>query len=1043
MDPKTTESRNPVESIASEYADAVRQGKNLSVDAIAEANPEHESELRELLPLITHLERARQTQQQRPAGLATLGASRPEQLGDFQLVRQIGRGGMGVVFEAVQQSLGRRVALKVLPKTLLSNDEQLRRFEHEARTAAALHHTNIVPVFGVGQDHGFHYFVMQRIDGHGLDALLENSSVVLTPRQVAKLGVQAASALDYAHDQQVLHRDIKPANLLVNDRLDLWITDFGVAKALEAEAVTRTGDVVGTLRYMAPEQVVGEADIRSDIYSLGVTLYELLAGRPAVDDSSIRQAIVARRPISSPPPLRQLNPEVPVDLETILQTAMSNDPAARYQNAGVFQQDLEAFLSGNAISVRRVPLHERIQRWGKRNPAVAVLSALSLLLLASVAALSTAGVFQLRAAFEREQQNRQKAEKIAEVAVGTVDQIFQRFAGDAATAGSEKEFAASPAISSETAEMLEDLLPFYDEMDRLSSSDGRTSSEVLGSSDGIWSSDGIGTPQLQQSTVGAQSAVAELHFNLGHYQRTIDTLHVMLENHSDIHGDDGDANVQLASLRNRLGFAFRMLGDDDAAEKEHRIALSLLKNEKNEVGLDEEVGSQTGKFELARTYYLLAVQVLPGMGPTAMPTVEVLRSTRFNDFGPFSGVRPLRNRQNGGAHPDVGSLPPALNQDAAEAVSSEAAESGQASVTERRPEAGRGPDAGRGPGAGPGPGFVPRHGPAGGPFHGPEPGGGPPRNTKRGINRGPAIDDGRRPPPHHSPFHRAASARGERSSGPGQGRRISKDDVKNLQLAIGILRELIEEDPDNLSYSLSLARSLRQLEHDARFRPASADSMDSRESVELLRDLKDKHPKNQTILFELSETLADHQLIQVGEAGFSDGIMQLAEAADTFTQLCELHPNVPKYVNAMVHTHFKLAMLLELESQRASQQQKRELKSRVKDSLQRSVDGYAVQVQMHPDACGYRAWYALFLYQQGKNLLGSGFNDQAIGALQESVDQWNRVIESKPDEGISWRALPDVYRSLGQALETAGRAEEAKNAFDMAAMSQQLNELGR
>ena len=257
------------------------------------------------------------------------------------------------------------------------------------------------------------------------------------------------------------------------------------------------------------------------------------------------------------------------------------------------------------------------------------------------------------------------------------------------------------------------------------------------------------------------------------------------------------------------------------------------------------------------------------------------------------------------------------------------------------------------------------------------------------------------------------------------------------------MRELIEEDPENLSYSLSLARSLRQQEHDARFRPRPEDGLSTRESVVLLRDLKQRHPRNQTVLFELSEALADHQLFSAGDPTYGDSIMQLTEAAETFTDLCEVHPNVPKYINAMVHTHFKLAMLMERESQEATQQEKRELKSQAKDALRRSVDGYAAQVQMHPDALGYRAWYALFLYKDGKNSLSSGFYEQAIASLQNSVDQWNQVIDSKPDEGISWRALPDVYRSLGQAFEAIGKQKEATDAFDMAAVSQQMIDLGR
>ena len=1006
MDSKTPFNRNPVESIASDYAESVRGGKRPSVDSVAEANPEHESALRDLLPVIEKLEQARQAHIQKPSGLATLGVSRPERLGDFQLVRQIGRGGMGVVFEAVQKSLGRRVALKVLPSSLLSSDEQLRRFECEARTAAALHHTNIVPVFGVGQDQGFHYFVMQRIDGHGLDALLLEPNRKLTPQQVAKLGVQAASALAYAHHQQVLHRDIKPANLLVNDDLELWVTDFGVAKALESDAVTRTGDVVGTLRYMAPEQVVGEADVRSDIYSLGLTLYELLAGRPAIDDTSIRQAIVARRPAPSPPPLRHLNPEVPKDLETILQTAMSNDPAARYQTASALKQDLGAFLEGTAISVRRMPAWERVHRWAKRNPAVAALSVLSMLLLASVAVLSSTGFIQLRAAFAREQQNRQKAEQIAEVAVGTVDQIFQRFAGGIQTADSDKEFAAAPAISLETAELLEDLLPFYDEIDRLSFSDGG------------------GTPQLQRSTAGAQSAVAELHFNLGHYQRAIETFEGMLNAQPALDLESTQGHVQVATLRNRLGFAFRMLGEDDTAEQEHRRALQVLTQVATELDPADAEKSRSIRFEIARTHYLLAMHVLPGMGPTAMPTIDLLRSTRFEGrtggprgaeppFGP-SGPSRFGPGQFGPGQLGPGQLGPRqmrrgpLRPEGRPRPSGEERPGGPAEQY-GRPAKG-GPAGSGGPAASGGPAGL------GGPM---------PTQTPNAF-----------PPP------RPREGRGEAGGGQRRGRADSNANAEDLQIAIAILRQLIDEDPENVSYCLSLARSLRQQEHDARFRPRQGSDLGARESVGLLRDLKEKHPNNQTVLFELSEALADHHLFNAGGPEFSDSEAQLIEAADTFTHLCEVHPNVPAYINAMVHTHFKLAMLMERASQDASEQEKRELKSQAKAALRRAVDGYAAQVQMHPDALGYRAWYALFLYHDGKNSLSSGLYEQAVASLQKSVKQWNQVIESKPEERISWRALPEAYRNLGQAFEAIGNMKEAKAAFDMAAVSQRMIDLG-
>ena len=945
-DPETPSSpRHPVESIASDYAESVRGGQRRSIDSVAESNPEHQEALRELLPVIQRLEKARESHIQRPSGLATLGASRPERLGDFELIRQIGRGGMGVVFEAVQKSLGRRVALKVLPSTLLSSSEQLRRFEQEARTAASLHHTNIVPIFGVGQDQGFHYFVMQRIDGQGLDTRL-GSETRLTPTQVAQLGMQAASALDYAHQQNVLHRDIKPANLLVNDDLELWVADFGVAKALESDAVTRTGDVVGTLRYMAPEQVIGEADVRSDVYSLGITLYELLAGRPAIDDTSIRQAIVTRRPASSPPPLRQLNPEVPVDLETILQTAMANDPESRYQTAKALKLDLMAFLNGNPIAVRRMSLHERAARWAKQNPAVASLSALSLILLASVAILSSTGLIQLRSAFQREKENRQKAEQIADVAVGAVDQIFQRFAGSNDVIEPEKEFAASPAISLETAVMLEDLLPFYDEIHRLS-----------------FAESGM-TPELQQSTAGAHGAVAEIHFNLGHYQRAIETYQVILKTDPEVGSKAWQPPWQAAKLRNRLGFAYRMLGDDQSAVYEHQLALELLGKVQEVADTDGAPDARTLRFEIARTHYMLALYVLPGMGPSAMPTPDLLK------FGARPGNRDAFS---------IGSQP-------------------------------------RGP----------RH-PNGPP---PRPNGPPPRSNDP-------------PPRSNDQGKRSMAAKGlpPRGGRPRTDRRNGAH-REDLQKAITILRELCQEAPQNLSYALSLAQSLRQQEHHDSVRSRTLAAAETRESVELLRKLKEQHPDNEAVLFEFSEALADQQIFAAGTGKVVDRITQLTEASEVFTHLCELHPNVPKYINAMVHTHFKLGTLLERESHSVSDQQRRELKRRASDSLRRAVDGYAAQVQMHPDATGYRAWYALFLYKYGMNALTSGLYEQSVHFLEESVTQWNLLIDSNPDERISWRALPEVYRHLGEAFRGMGNEASAKEAFDLSAISQQYLQLG-
>ncbi|MGI9474077.1 MAG: protein kinase domain-containing protein [Rubripirellula sp.] len=932
--------RHPIESIASDYAESVRGGQRGTIDKVVESNPQHESELRELLPVIQQLEKARQSHIQRPAGLATLGASRPDHLGDFELVRQIGRGGMGVVFEAVQRSLGRKVALKVLPTSLLADGDQLRRFQREARTAASLHHTNIVPVFGVGEDQGFHYFVMQRIDGRGLDRVLSDPDTHLTSREVAELGRQAASALAYAHQQNVLHRDIKPANLLVSEHLELWVTDFGVAKAIESEAVTRTGDVVGTLRYMAPEQIVGDTDVRSDIYSLGVTLYELLAGRPAVDDTSIREAIVARKPAPTPPPLRQLNASVPVDLDTILHAAMSADPAKRYQTAEAFEKDLEHFLEGEPITRRRMPFYERGYRWAKQNPAIASLSAISLMLLTSVALISSVGALQLRAANANERTLRLSAEGNAAAGLGALDDIFRHFSGGAGTLGMENDFSGAPAISSETADLLVELLPYYQDIESYNPiADGSA---------------------LRDPTIKARAEIGDIQFNLGDYQQAIAAYRQLL---TPPEGESAASltTLERAKLRNQIGFAHRMDGEAAEALTEHEKAVELLMQEGD---VESETLARERRFELARANYLMGIHILPGMGPSAMPPQDLLRSHRPRPLGPRGESGPR------GENGPRGELPP-------------------------RPR--RSPRDDRGIGN-----------PRPRPFAGGPPG---PRGRSR--------------------------AGGER---PGARR---GDHLEKLQTAISILRELLVDDPENLRYSLALARSLRQAEPRHLQPHQPSDAAVERESVAILERLHEKHPDNDTVLFELSDALADQDLFVADQEESTGSIANLTLAADNFSALCDEHPNVPKYVNAMVHTHFKLGMLREREAQRATQGQRRELERLASDSFRRAADRYGILVDKQPDAPGYRAWYALFLYHYGGNAQKSALLDQASESFRASAEQWKELIKRHPEEEISWFALPRVYASLGESLGARGKHDEAKAAFDNALMSEAYLDLGR
>ncbi len=415
--------RDPVDILAEEFADRLRRGEHPSVSDYAAAHPEHAEQLRELLPAVAQMEFLKRFR--RATGLADK-ESLPDRFGDFRIVRELGRGGMGVVFEAVQESLGRPVALKVLSTHSQLDAVHRERFVREAHAAARLHHTNIVPVFGVGEQDGLPYYVMQLIRGQGLHGIAhrwrderkqkskpadstfsskKTTTVRRTPKSdspasppteenvpeygvwscVADVGLQAAEALHYAHKQGVLHRDVKPGNLILDPTGRVWVTDFGLAKIIEQEGLTASGDILGTLQYLPPECLAGNADARSDVYGLGATLYELLTLQPPypIDNVARLMKLVAD---TDPVPPRELNPNIPLDLETIVLKAMAREPERRYSSAREMARDLQAFLDNRPIKARRQSWLGRGWRWCRRNPTVAILTA------NMVAALVLAGI---------------------------------------------------------------------------------------------------------------------------------------------------------------------------------------------------------------------------------------------------------------------------------------------------------------------------------------------------------------------------------------------------------------------------------------------------------------------------------------------------------------------------------------------------------------------------------------------------------------------------------------------------------------------------
>jgi len=443
-----------------------------------------------------------------PSGgpFASLGRLESPVLGDFRILREIGRGGMGIVYEAEQISLGRRMALKVVPFASVLDERQLTRFRNEARAAASLDHPNIVQVHSVGCERGVHYYAMQFVEGQTLAELIAelrrdrrgNSSVATseaglpavraatpvegsppvdesrplveavpdgdlrggpnarhpgtpameTPtlahgktsteastgsreffRMVASWGVQAAEGLEHAHQLGIVHRDIKPSNLLIETRGQLRITDFGLAQIQSDVNLTMTGDVLGTLRYMSPEQAQGDRrvlDHRTDVYSLGVTLYESLTLEPPFASHDRHQLIHQIIDGDVRPP-RQLNAAIPRDLETIVLKAMAADPAARYGTAQAMADDVRRFLEDKPILARRPSLSERASKWSRRHrPAVWSAVATSVLTFATlcVATILIAG------AYTREKTQRQLAVQQRRLAEAAQRALFRSNNGE-------------------------------------------------------------------------------------------------------------------------------------------------------------------------------------------------------------------------------------------------------------------------------------------------------------------------------------------------------------------------------------------------------------------------------------------------------------------------------------------------------------------------------------------------------------------------------------------------------------------------------------
>lgn len=442
-----------VATLAEEFLESVREGGRADVAAYAAAHPECEDELLEILPLMLDVEGVGRSAQP-PAPVL---AHYPDRLGDYHLLQRIGSGGMGTVFRARQESLHREVAVKILAPSWSTDLRITDAFENESRVLAGLRHTNIVEVFGAGHEGPYRYYVMGLVHGQGLSAGRLGAAFPGVPYEqaVARVGVQAANALAFAHAHGVIHRDIKPGNLLMGNDGVLLVSDFGLATILNAgesaPLVAQSQD--GTVRYMAPERLKGEADtFAGDQYSLGLTLYELLTRQPVFREHEAGRLVQA---ICSDclPPLKGYG-----ELGAVVNKAVAFNPANRYESMQAMAEDLQRVLDSVPVKARRASLWSRYRLWLRRRPAAAmwchVAGGLLLLLYATI----TVAYAHVKSALRSENEQRERAELNEQIADSTLQRIFAAMVSDSSA---DADFLPP---SRADVRLLQDIMPYYEQL---------------------------------------------------------------------------------------------------------------------------------------------------------------------------------------------------------------------------------------------------------------------------------------------------------------------------------------------------------------------------------------------------------------------------------------------------------------------------------------------------------------------------------------------------------------------------------------------------
>jgi serine/threonine protein kinase/tetratricopeptide (TPR) repeat protein len=961
---------NPVDDLAEEFARRWRDGERPSVEDYAVRFPQWAADIRDLFPAVVMMEQLKPRPQEQPTANPPPGDRQaPEQLGDYRILREIGRGGMGVVYEAQHEALGRRVAVKVLPASLFLNEKRRSRFRRESQAAARLHHTNIVPVFGVGEQDGQCFYVMQLIHGKTLDALLaqateggipirvgwpdrktivasqeeengqsstdsnKHADVFLTPehrtpartqpaisvvtgtdsaprchRTVARIGVRVADALAYAHAQGVLHRDIKPSNLLLDEQGTVWVTDFGVAKLVEEAQLTQSGELIGTLRYMPPERFHGVSDARGDVYSLGITLYEILARRPAFPDATPHHLIqlVTQAEL---PALRTLDPTIPADLETIVLKAASGDSVRRYQTAGELADDLRRFLDDRPILARRAGPVEQVWRWGRRNRALAASAASVFLLMVAITAVSVVAYVKTAAAnretatanrdmekaLAAEKAQREQAERASTLALDALNRVYNRFAPTRLVVTPEAsneegvELPPQPALPPEAVPLMEDLLRTYEQI-------ARSGGEF---------------PQLQAQAAEANYRIGNIRQRLARFEDAATAYRVAIELYTPLPLDSADSvRIKLARTCNELGGTLRALQQFDEADQMYQRAIRLLSDAPKRLADRPEC-----RYELARASFTFGQR-------------DQLASPR--------GGEPRR-------------LPP----------SGERGRGGRASGGEPPPPSDRGPSrAGRPP-----------------------------------------------PPPSDRPSGSDSRSGGEHAA----------------HRAAALLEQLVSEFPSVPEYRHLLACCYRDIPPDPAGRGQPRTKSNTDRAVELLRQLVADFPKVPDYRFDLCETLS--RASPPDRFRSSEGANKvrerLEEAIALSAELVAQYPHVPQY--AASHAQYLDRLGNGLFQARSLDEAEKAHRKAV--ALQSRL------VKQHTDVLAYGFWLSQMECSLARVLSDRGELQEARSRLETAVERLEGLPTKDPRLGSVRSFLGTAYRELAQVLRRGGDVELATKAL--------------